>query len=245
MNQYAGTELHFVCCVSNQAVFTNRLAASPCIRSGQWGLSVHRGATSAAQGFNATMDALQGTGTQWLIWVHQDVYLPPGWDAQFLQSLAEAQVTFDSVAVAGVYGLRGAGAEAVRAGRVLDRGVLLEEPALLPLEADSLDELLFAVRVDTALALDAAMGFDFYATDLVLEAKARGLRSVVIDAFCEHWAGTPKSGRMPAELAVRLQRSGAAFEHKWMARLPVTTPCFDIGAPGDVARTIKGIYGVQ
>ncbi len=237
------TRLSFVACASDVAVLEKRLLASPCLRRGGHLLAVYFNAASAAHGFNAAMAAVSSTptGAAWLVWVHQDVFLPEGWDTQFIQALAGALQRFPRLAVAGVYGVAGAGADARRAGHVLDKGSLLREPAPLPCLVDSLDELLFAVRVDSGLLLDPALGFDFYATDLVLQAQAAGWQCAVVDAFCEHWSGTPASGDVPPGVVQRIQANGAAFEQKWRGRLPVTTPCFEIGEPGDVARAIARI----
>ena len=240
-------ELHFVTCASQLDVLRQRLLASPCLQPGTDGarpLTVIFNAKSAAQGFNAAMaaSAIKANGNNWLVWVHQDVFLPRDWDLRFSKALVEAAQCFPKLAVAGVYGIAGAGSNARRAGCVLDRGVLLHEPAALPCEVDSLDELLFAVRVDSGLMLDPAMDFDFYATDLVLQAQAQGWQCAVVDAYCEHWSATPKFGVMPAGLLRRVLRNANAFEHKWQGRLPVTTPCFDIAAKGDVALAVAKVY---
>lgn len=244
-------ELHFVCCASRLEVLRERLLASPCLQPGSAGarpLAVYFNATSAAEGFNAAMAAHIAAQTapahdnRWLVWVHQDVVLPAGWEQQFTAALQEAQQRWPALAVAGVYGVRGSGSTTQRAGHVLDRGALLKEAAALPCEVDSLDELLFAVRVSSGLTLDPAMGFDFYATDLVMQAQARGLSSAVVDAYCEHWSDTPQFGSMPEGLLQRVLRNAQAFERKWAGRLPVTTPCFEIRAEGDVARAIAATY---
>jgi hypothetical protein len=250
MTQPTLPELHFVTCASNLNVLGQRLLASPCLKPGAEGaqvLTVVFNASSAAEGFNAAMaaDAAGVKGDRWLVWVHQDVYLPQGWDLGFAQALAAAAQRFPDLAVAGVYGIAGAGVHAQRAGRVLDRGVLLHEPAALPCEVDSLDELLFAVRVDSGLMLDPDMGFDFYATDLVLQAQALGLRCAVVEGYCEHWSDTPQFGVMPPSLLQRVLRNASVFETKWSGRLPVTTPCFDIVAKGDVARAVANVYQAQ
>ena len=247
MNHDAPGKLSFVTCASNLEVLGARLLSSPCLGSGGYPLAVYFNAPSAAHGFNAAMRAEQAkspdgsSGDSWLVWVHQDVVLPQGWDTHFKQALTKAQQIFPQLAVAGVYGLAGAGAHARRAGHVLDRGKLLREPAPLPCRADSLDELLFAVRIDKALQLDPALGFDFYATDLVLQAQAQGWQCAVLDAYCEHWSGTPASGAIPKTVVERIQSSAAVFERKWAQRLPITTPCFDIARPGDVAAFLATI----
>lgn len=236
MNQ---SKLSFVTCASNAAVLAQRLLASPCLRPGGLPLAAYFNATSAAQGFNAVMAT--APTDHWLVWLHQDVFLPTGWETRFAKALDQATQQFPRLAVAGVYGVAGAGANAVRCGHVLDRGTLLHESAALPCLVDSLDELAFAVRVDSGLRLDAALGFDFYATDLVLQAQQQGWQCAVLDAPCEHWSGTPSRGAVPSAVVARIKRSAAVFERKWAARLPLTTPCFDIAKTGDVAAFIDSI----
>ncbi len=247
MNNNERGKLSFVTCASNLEVLGARLLSSPCLGAGGYPLAVYFNAPSAAHGFNAALLAEQAKsrdepgGGSWQVWVHQDVFLPQGWDAVFGQALAKAQQAFPQLAVAGVYGLAGAGTHARRAGHVLDRGKLLLEATPLPCRADSLDELLFAVRIDTGLQLDPALGFDFYATDLVLQAQAQGWQCAVLDAYCEHWSSTPASGAIPQAVVERVQSSAAVFERKWAQRLPITTPCFDIARPGDVAAFLASI----
>ena len=221
----------FVSCISKPAVAQQRLLASPCLQAGGPPLTMQVNAPSAAAAVNAVLDS--GPSQRWLVWLHQDVFLPEGWDRLFAERLDEALERWPDLAVAGVYGVQGAGAQAVRAGHVLDRGKLLHEPAPLPCAVDSLDELLFAIRTDVPLRLDPALRFDFYATDLVLQAQAAGFTAAVVDAFCEHWSDTPSQGEVPDSLIERIAASAAVFEDKWKARFPLSTPCFDLGKVGD------------
>ena len=197
------------------------------------------GADSAAAAFNPVMERLRTTGAaDWLIWVHQDVWLPPGWLQQWATQLRLGQSRWPQLAVAGVYGVlqTAQAGVALRAGHVVDRGTLLSEPAPLPHAVSSLDELLVAVRVDSGLRFDAALGFDFYGTDICLQALEQGYECAVLDACCEHHSSTPRSGVMPRRLIDRIAHNGAAFERKWVHRLPLSTSCFDIRQVGDVAR---------
>lgn len=231
-------KLAFVCCVSQWSVFEARLLQSPCLQAGGWPLATYFNCKSAADAFNAIL-AAGASGADWLVWVHQDVYLPQGWDAQFLKAITTTQESYDNVAVVGVYGVVGAGAMQQRAGHVLDRGTRLQEPHQLPCLVDSLDELLFAVKVESGLRLDPELGYDFYATDIVLQAKLQDLKSVVVDAYCEHWSNTPRSGLVPYGLIERIKKSAAVFERKWERRMPISTPCFDMKAIGDAALFIS------
>jgi hypothetical protein len=171
----------------------------------------------------------------WLVWVHQDVFLPQGWDSRFIAAIAEAERRFPRLAVVGVYGVSGTGEQVQRAGHVLDRGTLLKEPAALPCLVDSIDELLFAVRTDSGLQLDPDLGFDFYGTDVVLQAREQGLQTAALDACCEHWSATPQEGIPPSGMLERIAANGGVFERKWAHRLPLETLCFSISQPGDVA----------
>lgn len=227
----------FVSCISQPEVAARYLLASPCLKSGGAKLVAFVNARSAAEAVNQVLDARPAQ--RWLVWVHQDVFLPGNWLAEFANNLAQAQVRWPNLAVAGVYGVAGAGAMAVRAGHVLDRGRNLQESAELPVLVDSLDELLLAVRTDAGLRLDAALGFDFYATDVVLQAQEQGLCAAVVHAFCEHWSDTPSQGVAPQSLVDRIGASGDAFERKWAHRLPITTPCFPVEQPGDVRNFLR------
>lgn len=234
-----GLRLGLVACVSRLDVLAGRLALSPCLQKGGLPWTAHFNCSSAAQAFNQELRACDSV--DWLVWVHQDVFLPQGWDRQFRHALSQAVARWPRLAVAGVYGVQGAGAQARRAGHVLDRGQPLRETAPLPCLVDSLDELLVAVRVSSGLRMDEAMGFDFYATDLVLQAQQAGLCAAALDAYCEHWSDTPASGAMPAQLISRVKSNGQAFEAKWAHRLPVQTPCFAIHRPGDVSAFVDRI----
>jgi hypothetical protein len=225
-------ELVFVAAVSDLETLRARLCSSPCIASGRRPLLAYFNAKSAAEAFEAAMRAARQRPGTWVVWVHQDVTLPGDWDMTFLEALRAAQAAVPGLAVAGVYGMAGT----QRAGHVLDRGKLLREPLPLPRAVDSVDELLFAVRADSGLSLEPALGFDFYGTDVVLQAQDRGLGAAVVDAYCEHWSGTPAGTKVPRRLADRIQRSGAAFEAKWAHRFPLHTSWLSLHAPGDVER---------
>lgn len=222
----------FVSAVSSFDVVRARLLASPCMAAGQRPLVLRWNAPSAAQVFNPVMDARPAQ--EWVVWVHQDVVLPEGWDTLFAWAIAQAEQQLGRLSVVGTYGVAGAGAAAVHAGHVLDRGQVLRGPAPLPCLVDSLDELLVAVRSDSGLRMDPALGWDFYATDLVLQAQAAGLQAAAVDAFCEHWSGTPQHPPLPRPTAQRIADSGVAFETKWEQHFPITTTCVAIAQRGDV-----------
>lgn len=229
----SNNELLFVSCVSRIEVAREFLLASPCLSQGRSPLVMHWNCGSAAQALNSVIDSKPTQ--RWIVWAHQDVFLPAQWEVQFLSALNHAESRLGPLEVAGVYGVTGVGTGAIRAGHVLDRGHLLKESRALPCLVDSLDELLFAVKADTTLRLDPLLKFDFYATDLVLQAQALGKKCAVVDAYCEHWSDTPSNGEASETLALRIAASGSVFESKWQHRLPISTSCFDISRLGDMA----------
>ena len=69
-------DLMLVTGVSRIDVLSARLAASPCLQRGGLPWVAHFNCDSAAKAFNATLDSRPRA--DWLVWVHQDVFLPDG-----------------------------------------------------------------------------------------------------------------------------------------------------------------------
>jgi Glycosyltransferase like family len=73
--------LSFVTCVSNREVLNANLLAAPCLGpSGVYEFITFSECVSAADGLNAGFPAARH---EWLVFVHQDVFLPYGWDLHF------------------------------------------------------------------------------------------------------------------------------------------------------------------
>jgi hypothetical protein len=267
-------ELRYVSCAANPKVLKEALASSKAFVNPQARLCVSFGASSAAQAVNRTLRQLRtqtafdaapvaqpnltfnadserfanaetSSGVAWLIWLHEDVWLPDSWEARFRSQLAAAIAKWPNLALAGVFGIDGRAKESKPIGHVKDRGRVLGTSEGLPAIADSLDELLIAIRVDSDLWLDERLGFDFYGTDLVLQAKQNGMCAAVLDAYCEHWSNTPQTGPISPALICRVGQSAAVFEAKWAAALPITTTCFTIKTLGDVARSLTAMQPEQ
>lgn len=110
----------------------------------------------------------------WRVMVHQDVYFPTGTGhalARQLGAIERAGLTQSPVGFAGVdAGPDGHGG--VRyAGLVIDRVSLFDHGASDG--AVSIDELAVAVHRDCSLAIDPALGWHLWATDLCLQAMRR------------------------------------------------------------------------
>ena len=229
--------LSLVACVSDESVLRKNLLASPCLQAGtRHELLLARNCSSAAEGLNVGIERANNT---WVICVHQDVFLPPGWDHRLLDQLERATRQFGPIGVEGVYGvckpremvLSSSGAHVERhrpespprfavnrAGRVFSHGQRLFDGRDVPAKVSTLDELLLVVPRDTPLRFDATLGFHFYGADICLQAEARGLPVVVLDAVCHHNTQT-------VVLPKPFFRSAQVFAEKWSHRLPVATPC--------------------
>lgn len=219
-------KLTFVSCVNRPEVAQRCLLASPCLQPEQGHqLILASGMTSAGQG---AQWGARLARHHWMVLLHQDVYLPEGWDTRFLVSLAAAEQAFPGVALAGVYGVR---ADSTHFGHVFDRDRWLGEECLLPEKVRSLDELLLAVRLDAGLLPDPGLGWHLYGTDVCLQAEAKGLPAVVLDAPCEHRASLLREpdGRNAVHVAA-MQPVVDAFNASvrrltavWPQAMPVTT----------------------
>jgi len=126
-----------------------------------------------------------------------------------------AQQQGGPIGIGGVFGVLDRSVPFDAIGRVVHRDRLLMHRDL-PADVDGLDELLMVVPRQTPLRLDPDLGWHLYGTDLALQASARGLRVVVLDAPCHHNSLT---GRVPW----KYRDSERVLARKWQDRLPVHT----------------------
>ena len=93
----------FVACVSDMALLEANLLASPCLDAGSPNeVIVVKGCPAAANGLKL---AFEWARREWIACVHQDVFLPRGWDQLVTDQLKEAERRFGPIGVAGVYGV--------------------------------------------------------------------------------------------------------------------------------------------
>ena len=168
-NTLSPIRIGIVCAANNIEILNRRLLSSPDIKMADVPIFVVYNSASAADAYATA--AASAISVDWWVWVHQDVFLPAGWIENFKQQIIQASRQWPNLAVAGSYGLTPTWQ---RAGRLLDRGVLLHEDHPLPCLAKSFDEHLVALRADARLEFDPALGFDLYATDVAIVAEQHG-----------------------------------------------------------------------
>lgn len=222
--------LGLVCAASNADTLRHCLLASPALEQENLPLVVVYGAPDAAAVLQTAL--CSRFQVDWWIWVHQDVVLPRDWFSAFRRELAQAVQRWPDLAVVSNYGLDFQGR---RAGSLLDRGELLQEPMPLPCLARSFDEHLLGLRANAGLRFDPGLGFDLYATDVALSAIRQGFSAAVLDLYCEHWSTTPKCPPFPRSLVSRYLKSASYFEQKWQDELPVASPHMTFDFVGSAA----------
>jgi hypothetical protein len=210
----------FVACVNDDAQLDANLEHSPCFRgTSPHELLVFRGCATAAQGLNAGIEQAKH---EFVVLVHQDVYLPEGWPARMVDQWRSAERQGGPIGVGGVFGVLDRSVPFDAIGRVVHRDRLLAHRSL-PADVHGLDELLMVVPRATPLRVDGDLGWHLYGTDLALQASERGLRVVVVDAPCHHNSLT---GRVPW----KYRESERVLARKWERLLPIHTNLSSIGS---------------
>jgi len=162
--------------VSRGWQFQLNLARSPGLSEVGAPVVCVEGATSAADAWRRGVAKLD---TPWVLMAHQDVYFPRGTGFAIAAQLAGLEAGGRTRAPVGFAGLvedpQRAGMQRY-AGRVIDRRHLFDHgPAS---DAISMDELAVALHRDARIAIDDALGWHLWATDLCLQAEREAGRPV-------------------------------------------------------------------
>jgi hypothetical protein len=198
--------------VNDRAILANCLARSPDIASGTLTLKTYEGFATAGIAYNQALDECEAP---WLLFAHQDVYLPSGFAVRITQALETLSATAPDWAVAGVVGGTDGGAVI---GKVWCSGNsrLIEGAAALPAQAETLDELIIIIRRDSGLHFDEKLpSFHLYAADIILTAQAAERSIWVVDAPVVHHS------RPVVNLGGGYAQAWNYMRRKWRAQLPI------------------------
>lgn len=221
----ADARLHFAAAVNDERILARDLLRSPIIRAGA-PVTMQRAASSASTAFNQVLDSSR---EDIVIFVHQDVYLPPTFQRALTRAIRLVEAADPNWAVLGVFGVSAGG---VPVGRVWSSGLHAElgGPFHDPVRAQSVDELLIVLRGSSSLRFDERLpGFHLYGTDIVQEALSGGLGAYVVHAPVVH------NSRPCPYLTDEYFRAYRFLASKWRSRLPVTTCTARIVATGTPA----------
>lgn len=221
MTAFAPADFAIACASHDAAILQANLGRSPCLATIP--LQVERGAPSAGIAYAR---ALAATTAPVVIFAHHDVYLPPGWDGLLAARLNEVAARDPDWALFGAFGV---GLDASHVGPVWSSslGQIVGRIPPAPVEVQSYDELLIVLRRDSGLTWDERLaGWHLYGTDIVTQARARGLRA---------WAGalpTVHNDRYHEALGPDFSESYRYLQHKWRAMLPLRSPITKISRSG-------------
>ncbi|GAB1360939.1 hypothetical protein MASR1M32_01750 [Rhodobacter sp.] len=215
------TRFALACASHSEAILQANLARSPCLAGIP--LHVERNAPSAAAAYNRALDA---TDAEVVIFAHHDVYLPKGWDRLLAARPAEVEALDRDWAL---YGTFGVALDAAHIGPVWSSslGQIVGRVPLAPVEVQSFDELLIVLRRSSGLRFDEDLGgWHFYGTDIVAQARARGLRAWAGALPCIH------NDRFHDALGPDFAAAYRAMRRKWRRHLPLRSPITKISRSG-------------
>jgi hypothetical protein len=201
---------------SNDSLVTEaNLLQSPSINARKVELLIERDHACAGRAYNA---GLAKTDAAYVIFAHQDVYLSAGWLERLSCAIEQLALQDESWAVLGVWGVRSDGR---MAGRVWCSGGNREHAAPIDglAEVASIDEIVIVLNTRHGLRFDENLpGFHLYATDLILQARQRGLKAYVFDAPVVH-----NSRHNPNPFDAPFFQAYRYMQTKWAAALPILT----------------------
>ena len=230
----------FVVAVNDGDELLHNLRASPVAQSSrhEWILVENNGNSRYSSISRLYQDSLELAGNDLVFFLHQDVYLPHGWEARIALALAELEKRDSRWGVLGSAGVLHpmAGSEKELRGHWCDpHGYWRIGP--LPHEVQALDEQWLGVRKSSGVHFDPDLpGFHCYGIDLCLTALELSRKSYAIDAFVWHKykdsygrlisqrEDSPKIQRRWSEEFMAAFEPAAAFvETKWKKYLPFQT----------------------
>ena len=214
--------ISIVCASHSDEILDANLRRSPMFSKGI-PLHLERDATSAAQAYNRALDA---TTSEVVVFAHHDTYLPLGWDSLLQRRLMQVAATDPNWALFGPFGV---GLDASHIGPVWSSsiGLIVGRVPTEPTRVQSFDEMVIVLRRASGLRFDETLpGWHMYGTDIVTQARARGLHA---------YAGalpTIHNDRYHDHLRQDFVDCYQAMRSKWRAQLPLRTPIIKISRSG-------------
>lgn len=213
----ANSMFTIIAAVNRHDVLEGNLLRSPLAGMSEVQFIPAEGFSCAGKAYNSGMQRAKG---DILIFAHQDVYIPCGWEVKLVAAMDQLEKVDKRWGVLGVFGIAESGA---LAGRAWSTGLNYEVKGQLPLPSpvQSLDELLLVVNTRRGLRFDENLpAYHLYGTDIVQESLRMGLGAYAIDAPVIH-NSLPLVGR----LDISYVKAYRYMQRKWKNRLPLLTPC--------------------
>lgn len=205
-----------IAAVNNRMVLESNLLRSPLLRENNVQFIAVEGFVSASKAYNHGIMAAAG---EFLVFAHQDVYIPAPWYQQLLKAMDMVEKKNLPWSVLGVIGVDGHGfvkGQCWSTGLGREVGIPVKQPE----PAVSLDELIIIVRKNSGLLFDENLpGWHLYGTDIVQTALERGLGVYIVQAPVIH-------NSLPTfRLDARFAKCCHYIRRKWSHRLPIQSTC--------------------
>ncbi|HUN71588.1 MAG TPA: methyltransferase [Steroidobacteraceae bacterium] len=178
------------------------------------------GARNPAEAFEA---GRRRVGAPWIVFCHQDVYFPRGTGHQLAALFAAVPAQEAARTLIGFAGIGELAPGTIgHSGLVIDRAARFDHPGSGA--AVSIDELAVALSADTVHAIDPAIGWHLWATDLCL-AAILGRRGTARIARVPLFHNSYNDGRLPAAFHAAAQ----VLRSKYPQAVAIPTLCGVIG----------------
>ena len=214
MNAVSNRHFHVYSVANDPTVLARDLQRSPDIASGRVPLRVLWNERSASGAYAREITCATA---DFLVFVHQDVYLPAGWFGRLAQHLDRLDQIDPNWAVAGSFGVT---YNATYVGHIWDSGLgrVFGGPFTQPIRIASLDEIVLILRRASEVCFDPQMpAFHLYGTDIILNAERFGTHGYALHLPVVHNSRAPR--QFPADYAVAYR----FMVRKWRDRLPRPT----------------------
>jgi arylsulfatase A-like enzyme len=238
--------ISFVVAVNDQEELNHNLLSSPVAHSSrhEWLLIENAGNQRYDSISRLCDEACEQARHDLVFFVHQDLFLPEGWEARTFDALAELERIDPHWGVLGAVG-----ALPLISGQTKELRGHWSDPSgyhrhgPLPHEVQSLDEQWLGVRKTTGIRFDRKLpGFHCYGMDLSLTAREKGLKSYAIDSFVWHkfldsdghlvesrQQSAKIRRRWSDEFMAEFQPAANYVEEKWKKYLPFQTTSWNWG----------------
>ena len=214
--------LCLVVACNDEAQLQRNLMASDMVAQGV-PVQIERGVASASIAYNRGLDA---TTVPYVIFAHQDVYFPPGWEKRLAKAIDWLDQNAPDWALVAPFGMA---LDGTHRGDVFTTSLSrrVGQPVTTPLPVQSFDELVIVLRRASGLRFDEGLPrFHLYGTDIVQTALTTGKSAHVADLPLVHNDGF--HDRLRADFG----EAYAYVRRKWRARLPLRTPVLWITKTG-------------
>lgn len=219
-----------VAAVNDETVLQRSLCSSPMIRNGSAKLILERRRPSASNAYNAGLDQ---TDAEVVVFAHQDVYLPEGWDDRLRQAIEQVEALDKTWGALGVFGIT---QDREFVGQVWSSGLNKELKGAIaaPKPIVSMDELVIVLHNGVGLRFDEELpGFHFYGTDISQMAIGAGLGVYGFHGPVIHNSKPVKSYDQ------HYRRAHRYMCEKWEDHLPIPTCTATLDRRGLLAARVR------